>query len=211
MYTLYRARYSRSLMVEMVLAEGDIPYRTVELDMRAGDHRKPEFLAVNPAGWIPALVTPDGEALYETPAINLWLAERHGLTQLVPAIDDARRGAFLSALFNVTGEVEPAMKRIFYPGRYAPAPEQIHEARALAWDALAERIAPIERRLADSGPFFLGDRFSLADLTLAYWMPYVAREGVLGDYPAVAGALEQTRARPALAPGFAQLDGWLAR
>ena len=209
MYTLFTATYSRSLMVEMVLAEGAIAYQTHPLDMVAGDHRAEGYRKVNPAGWIPALQTPGGEVLYETPAINLWLCETHGL-DLVPALRDPGRGAFLSAFFNVTGEVEPAFKRVFFPHRYSPTPEQIDDIRARAWKAVRERLAPIDARLAAGGPFFLGDRFTLADLTLAYWMPYVEHRDRLEDFPAVQRLLELARARPALTERFALLDQWIA-
>lgn len=210
MYTLYAATYSRSLMVEMVLAEGGIAYKTHDLDMAGREHRGEAYRAINPAGWIPALRTPAGEVLYETPAINLWLCETHGL-DLVPRPGDDDRGRFLSALFNVTGEVEPAFKRVFFPHRFSPTPEQVEDIRAQAWQAVRDRLAPIDARLAADGPFFLGDRFTLADLTLAYWMPYVEHRDRIGDFPAVVRALDLARARPALAERFALLDRWITR
>ena len=210
MYTLYAAPYSRSLMVEMVLAEGGIDYQTHDLDMVGREHQGEAYRAINPAGWIPALRTPAGEVLYETPAINLWLCETHGL-DLAPPPGDAGRGRFLSALFNVTGEIEPAFKRIFFPHRYAPVPDQVEAVRAGAWQAVRARLAPIDQRLAAEGPFFLGQRFTLADLTLAYWMPYVEHRDRIEDFPAVARALALTRARPALSEPFALLDRWITR
>lgn len=210
MYTLFTAKYSRSLMVEMVLAEGGIDYTTAPLDMVAGQHREAAYRAVNPAGWIPALQTPSGDVLYETPAINLWLCETHGL-DLVPMPGDPGRGPFLSALFNVTGEIEPAFKRVFYPQRIAPRPDLIDETRLMAWQDVRDRLAPIEQRLAASGPFFLGNRFTLADLTLAYWMAYVQHRDRIDDFPAVAAALDLTRARPALTENFQLLDAWINR
>ena len=208
MYTLFTAQFSRSLMVEMILAEGGIAYQTSNLDMVAGEHRQDAYRAVNPAGWIPALRAPDGRVLYETPAINLWLCETHGL-ELVPAAGDPDRGAFLSAFFNVTGEVEPAFKRVFFPHRYAITPDQTDGARALAWKHVRQRLTPIDQRLAEGGPFFLRDRFTLADLTLAYWMPYVEHRDRLEDFPAIERSLHLTRARPALKDKFELLSRWI--
>ena len=199
-YTLYGARYSRSQLVEMVLAEGQLAYTKIEHDLRGGEHRSAAYLATNPLGWFPALATPDGEILAETPAINMWLAERHGLTQLVPAVDDPDRGRFLTAFHNVLGEVEPALKRIFYPARYAPRPDDAEAARELAWTALEERLAIIDPLL---DPFFLGPRFTLADLTLAYWMVYTDKRRDLGKFPNVANAYRLTCARPRTAALFA--------
>ena len=152
MYILYGGGFTRALIVEMVLAEGGIPYELRNVDIVAHEHRKPEYLAINPFGWVPALITPEGRTLYETPAINLYLAERHELTHLAPALDDPERGLFLSGLFSVTGDLEPILKRSFYPHRYVMREEDTAamEERALA-EAL-ERLRVMEGRLRDNGP-----------------------------------------------------------
>lgn len=208
-YVLYGGDPTRSMMVEMVLAEGGIAYELRPIDIRAGAHRTPEFLAINPFGWVPVLVTPEGETIAETPAINLWLCERHGLG-LVPLPGDPGRGRFLTAFHNVTGEIEPTLKRIFFAHRYALEPAQTEATRDLAWTMLAQRLKPIDQWLAGEGPYFLGERFTLADLTLTYWMPHVAHRGLLGEFPAVARAFDLVRARPALADAFARYAARLA-
>lgn len=186
----------------MVLAEGGIAYTKRDFTLRAGDHRSPEFMAANPYGWIPALIDADGEAMGETPAINLWLAETHGLTDLVPAADDPDRRRFLTAFHNVLGEIEPAMKRMFYPARYAPTPDLTDAARELSWQAIEERLSLIDPILAEGGPYFLGNRYSLADLTLAYWNVYTLKRRNLAAYPAVAKAFDLVRIRPKIADLF---------
>ncbi len=198
------------MMTEMVLAEGSIAYELREIDMVKGEHRTAEFLAINPFGWIPALVTPDGETIAEMPAINLWLCEQHGL-DLVPPPGDPARGAFLSTFHNVVGEIEPTLKRIFFAHRYALSKNEIEPTRELAKTMLLDRIKPLEQWLAASGPYFLGERFSLADLTYLYWMAYVENWGDLGGSPATTKALSMTRARPALAPIFERHDAWIKR
>lgn len=115
MYRLYSGKYTRGILVEMVMTEGEIEFERMEIDILRGEEKKPEYLAINPAGWVPALVCPDGGVLTETPAINLYLGERHRITSLVPAVDDPDRGPFLSALFYITDEIEPALKRYWYP------------------------------------------------------------------------------------------------
>jgi glutathione S-transferase len=213
-YILHGGGSSRSMLVEMVLAEAGAPYELREVDIRSGANRSPEFLAINPYGWVPALTTPDGETIAETPAINLWLCERHGL-DLVPPPGDRDRGAFLAAFFNATGEVEPTLKRVFYAHRYAtgpdPAPDDVARTRDLAWEMLADRLEAVERRLARTGPFFLGPRFSLADLTLAYWLGYAEHHPTWPRFPRLAALLDAARARPAPAPMFARQAEWARR
>ena len=71
----------------------------------------------------------------------------------------------------------------------------VHET---AWEMLMDRLGRIDVRLAADGPYFLGERYSLADLTLAYWMPTVEAHGRLQEVPAVERAYRTIRDRPAL-------------
>ena len=94
MYTLYGGKYTRALMVEMLMVEAGIPYDLVEIDIVNNAHRSAEFLALNPAGFIPALEIQKGSVIHETHAINLFLIDCHGLEQLGPQVADPLRGAF---------------------------------------------------------------------------------------------------------------------
>ena len=89
MYIVYGGRFTRTICVQMVLEEGGIPYELRELDILRDEHRSAQFLAINPAGYIPAMITPEGQALHETAAIMLYLADRHGLRDLAPGVRKA--------------------------------------------------------------------------------------------------------------------------
>ena len=204
-YILYGGTFTRALMVEMVLAEGGIDYELRNVDIVNDEHRSAAFLAINPAGWVPALMTPEGETLYETPAINLYLAERHGLSQLAPRTDEPARGPFLSGLFYLTDELEPALKRYFYPHRFVPRPEDAPAMKAQSLDALRDRLGVIEARLAAAGPYHLGDRFSLVDLTMVYWATTIDLAATLDPYPAVRRCMALVADRPKLRAKFAAL------
>ncbi|MEM7058956.1 MAG: glutathione S-transferase family protein [Pseudomonadota bacterium] len=214
-YRLYGASGSRHMLTEMVLAEGGLDYEVELLDIKAGDHRKPAFLSINPMGWIPALATPKDEIWFETPAIGMMLAERHGI-DLFPGPADKDRARFLACLFNVTGEVEPAMKRAFYPQRYAVRPDQTDAIWNMAWRDVKDRLALIDTALQD-GPFFLGQRYSLADLTLAYWVAYLDQKNGLADIPTVMRLYQAVKARPLITELFAhhvetiETGAWAAR
>ena len=198
------------MMTEMVFAEGGIPYELREIDILKGEHRAPDFLAINPFGWVPALKTLEGDMITELPAINLWLCERHGLS-LLPEPKTADRARFLSVFHNIIGEVEPTLKRVFFAHRYVLAKDQAAAMRDHARTMLLERIKPLEHMLATDGPYFLGARFSLADLTFFYWMPYLDDWGDLAGFPACIKALEHARARPALKPIFGRQADWIER
>lgn len=210
MYVLYGGPFTRALIVEMVLAEGDIPYELRAVDIVKLEHRAPAFLAVNPAGRVPVLVTPEGETLYETPAINLYLAERHSLAHLVPRADEPERGSFLSGLFYLAGELEPALKRYFFPQRYVLRPEDAPAMRHKSLGDALEHLEVIELRLQETGPHHLGARFSLVDLTLAFWAACLEPAGRLDAFPAVQRCAQLVADRPKLRAKFAELKSDIA-
>lgn len=207
-YRLYGGRFTRAAIVEMVLAEGEIPYELVAVDIGAGEHRGSAYRAVSPTGLVPTLVTPEGQHLYETPAIGLYLAERHGLDWVAPPAGDNARGPFLSALFFLAGELEPELKRFFYPQRYAPRAEDGARVREQALGRVHRIFAAIEARLAAAGPFHLGPRPSLADLTLAFWVDSLAPAERPPACPAVHACRDLVAARPKLQPIFAAMAAW---
>ncbi len=211
MYILYGGPLTRALITEMVMVEGDIAYELRPVDILNNEHRSPEFLKVNPAGWVPALITPEGERLFETPAINLYLAERHELTHLAPVVGDADRGRFLSGFFALADELEPAIKRVFYPHRFVVRPEDTPAMKQMALDTVHQSLHVFEARLAENGPFVLGARFSLIDLSLAFWIGSLGGAGLLQVGPAIREAVLQVRARPKLSAQFARLDDMYAK
>ena len=209
MYILYGGKFTRTLMVEMVLAEIGVSYELREVNTFQREHRSEEFLKVNPAGWVPALITPDGDQLYETQAINLYLAERHGAEHLAPGTRDPLRGRFLSALFYLSGELEPAIKRFFFPHRYSDGEAHAAFVRQRAQEACRGCFEVIEGRLVSDGPYHLGERFSLLDIVLAHWVRTLDEEDLFRDLSALAQNVDLVMARPKLKPAFAKLDLWM--
>lgn len=77
MLKLYGGERSRASIVQWYLEELNVPYEFVLLDMQAGEHRQPEFLAVNPIGKVPA-IQDDDFTLWESGAVLLYIAEKYG-------------------------------------------------------------------------------------------------------------------------------------
>jgi glutathione S-transferase len=116
MYILQAVPDFASFPVHIVLEELGVPYRINLLDVDAGDLDKPEHRAINPFGKIPALMTPDGP-MFETAAIMLWLADRHG--RLAPAPDAPDRAAFLSWYFFTSYSLHTGMMDLVHAHRVA--------------------------------------------------------------------------------------------
>ena len=199
MYVLYGGDFTRASLVQWVLEEGGIPYDLRKIDIVKGEHRAPEFLAVNPAGLVPVLITPEGEALYEAAALMVYLADRHQLTDLAPAVTDPRRGLFLSSVFWIASDIKAEMKRFHFPHRYALRIEDTFAVQDMSRELVLSRLAIMNTRLAKNGPYVLGDRFSLADFYLSFCIAYLDREAACKQFPEVARLYRLVRSRPVAA------------
>lgn len=204
MYTLYHQDGTRSGAALLVLEEGSLDYDLRHVDITACAHRSESFLAVNPRGLIPTLVTDTGERVSETAAIMMYLADRHRLTELAPLPDEPGRGVLHDWLFYHVGEVQEAGKRAAYANRYSTNAADIPRVRAKAKEELVRRWRIVDQHLADNGPYHLGQRFSLVDLYLlitAAWLHGgLEPELHLENLPAVQRCYELVAARPKCAP-----------
>ncbi|MHA6262666.1 glutathione S-transferase family protein [Arenibacterium sp. CAU 1754] len=125
LYTIHYAPDNASLIVRLTLEEMRLPYRTVLVDRAQQAQKSAPFLALNPNGLIPVLETADG-ALFETGAILLWLADRHGA--MAPPSDAPARGDFLKWLFFLSNTLHPELRMTFYPHQYAGSKTDAQQA-----------------------------------------------------------------------------------
>ncbi len=200
MYILYGGDFTRATLVQWVLEEGKIEYELRKIDIQNGEHRSAEFLAINPAGLVPVLITPDGDALYEVAALMLYLADRHQLTELAPPSTDRDWGLFLSTVFHIAADIQAEMKRFHFPHRFSLRTEDNAGIQDLAKSLILSRLKVMNNRLAKRGPYVLGTRFSLADFYLCFWIAYLDREAARVQFPAIAKLYDLVRSRPSARP-----------
>jgi glutathione S-transferase len=168
----------------------------VRMSTRDGDQRKPEYLAINPKGRVPALVTDRG-VLTETPAILSYIPETHPSACLLPqdAWERAQAHAFNSYLCS-TVHVAHAHKHRGY--RWADAPEALADMTRKVPENEVACFQLIEETMLE-GPWVLGEAYSVCDpylFTLAGWL---AEDGVdIRQFPKVAEHSELVRERPAV-------------
>jgi glutathione S-transferase len=172
----YMTPGSCSTGIHILLEELELFFEAHLINLLAGDHYKPEYLAINPRGSVPALVKDDGTALTSFQSIALWLAEHHPKRMLMPT-QEAERARVLSVLdYAVTVIHGEGFTRIFVSGQYAADPaekrEVTREGRALVERGFA--------RLVDMlGPAtYVSERFSVADAALFYVEFWADREGI---------------------------------
>lgn len=203
MLKLFYAPGSCSLASHIALEEAGAKYEIVAMDTKAGDQRKPEYLALNPKGRVPALVTDRG-VLTETPAILAYVAQTFPDARLAP-LDDAfafaRAQAFNSYLCS-TVHVAHAHKHRGY--RWADDPAALAEMTRKVPQVEAACFQLIEDEML-AGPWVLGEAYSVCDgylFTLAGWLE---GDGIdIARFPKVAAHSERVRARPAVRKVLAQ-------
>ncbi|MFO7309399.1 MAG: glutathione S-transferase family protein [Pseudomonadota bacterium] len=191
--TFYYNPRSRAVIVHWMLEEVGAPYRIVTLDMEKGEHKAPDFLAINPMGKLPAIVH-HGVVVTETPAIIAYLADAFPAAGLAPAPGEPARGAYYRWLFFGAGCYEPAALEVVL-GR-APL-EGRHRAMA-GWGCHADVLATLKAALAP-GAFLLGDRFTAADLYIGSELVWGMMMNVPGlkDEPVFDAYVARLRERPA--------------
>jgi glutathione S-transferase len=163
MYTLYWSPGSASMAPHGVLEELGQPFELRRIDLSAP--REPDYLKLNPAGKVPTLGLGGGQAIYESAAICLFLADRHAEAGLAPAVADPQRAPFLQWLMFMTNTLQATYGCYFYPDKVTTDPTGGAGVAAKAKRDVAEHWARLDSALA-GGPYLLGQRFSVADIFL---------------------------------------------
>jgi glutathione S-transferase len=182
--------------VRLALEQLGLPYRWVEVDSASGETRTPEFLAMNPNGKVPTLQLEDGSFLPESNAILNYLAEG---SRLLPA-GRLERARVLQWMFFEQYSHEPYVAVARAILRYQPpdSPRRAELPRLLERGAHAFSV--MEQHL-ERGPFFVGARYSIADIALYAYTHCAADGGFdLSAYPAVGGWLERVKSQPRHVP-----------
>ena len=165
----------RGFRVVWLLEEMGIPYRLRPVDLLAGVEKDTEFLAINPAGFIPAIQ--DGEVtMVESIAIMEYLMARYGPTQLAPEPHDPTFPAYQQFLH--LGEAGLAASIYFVAGarNFGPEPKRLDWTASQAQEVFDSRLGLVTRQLARS-PYLAGERFTAADISVTYALELAQRAG----------------------------------
>jgi GST-like protein len=187
--------------VHIMLEECGLAYRTIPVDIGAGDQFKPEFLAISPNNKIPAIVDPDGPdgkpiSLFESGAILLYLAGKTG--KLLP---ESTRGKYevLQWLMFQMGSVGPMLGQAHRFRVYAP--EKIPYAVDRYTNEARRLYAVMNGRLAQSR-YIGGKDYSIADIAIYPWLRSWKNQGIdWNDFPHLKGWFDEIAKRPAVMRG----------
>jgi glutathione S-transferase len=202
MLKLYYSVGSCALASHIALEEAGADYQAVRISLRDGDQLKPGFLAINPRGRVPALVTAQG-VLTENVAILAYVAQSHPEARLAPAdpFGFARAQAF-NAYMSSTVHVAYAHRRRGY--RWADDKACLAHLHDQAPERFAGTIQAIEDHMLQ-GPYVLGADFSICDaylFTLSGWLEEIGVDRA--RFPRVLEHRERVRDRSAVGKVLAE-------
>jgi glutathione S-transferase len=171
MFKLYFAPGTCALASHIALAEAGAPYTTVKLDFKANQQNSPEYLAINPKGRVPTLVTDRG-VLTETPAMLAFIAQSFPQAKLAP-LDDPFEFAKVQA-FNsyLCSTVHVAHAHKMRGARWATEETTFADMKRMVPKTVGACFALIERDML-RGPWVMGEQYTVCDpylYTLAGWL-----------------------------------------
>ena len=165
----------RGFRVVWLLEEMGLPYRLRPVDLLAGVESDADFLAINPAGFIPAIQ--DGDVtMVESIAIMEYLMARYGPTPLAPDPHDPAFPAYQQFLH--LGEAGLAASAYFVGGarNFAPEAERDNWSARQALGVLMSRLGLVTRQL-ERTPYLAGDTFTAADISAHFGLELAQRFG----------------------------------
>ena len=198
MIRLYTAQTPNGRKASIALEELGVEYEVQRVDLQSGEQLRPEFLRLNPNHKIPVL-DDDGLVIWESGAILLHLAEKHG--KLLPQDPAGRIHAIQYAFFQ-TGGMGPNLGRLGAQLR-KPQEERNREMVEIFGDEVSRLLEVIDRILEDDRPYLAGE-YSIGDIMHYPWMKPVLdlKMPPLLDKPRVVAWMERIGERPAVQRGM---------
>jgi len=171
----------------MLLEELGADYDLHLLDLRAGDTRKPDYLAINPMGKVPA-IRHQGTLVTEQIAVFMYLGDLYAEVGLAPQMGDPLRGSYLRWLAFYAGCFEPALLDKALK-REAPSP-------TMAGYGDYDTVMKVLIDQLGAGPWFLGERFTVADVLWGNALSWTVSFKIVPEDPTIMRYLERFNARP---------------
>ena len=197
MLRLYYSKGSCALASHIALEEAGADFEAVRIDTATGDTRRPEFLALNPKGRVPALVTDRG-LLTENTAILAFIAQSYPQAKLAP-LDDPFAFAQAQA-FNgyIASTVHVAHAHRFRGYRWADEQSSFDDMRRKIPETMAACMQLIEEEML-TGPWVLGEAYSICDPYLFTIEGWLEGDGVdITRFPKLAAHYARMLERPAV-------------
>ncbi|AYQ42592.1 glutathione S-transferase [Burkholderia aenigmatica] len=190
---LYGFAGTRSQRALWGLKELDADFEFISVNLLQGEHKRPEFLRLNPAGKVPVLV--DGDLVIpESAAIVLYLADKYPEKALLPVDPALRAEAYRWVMFAVT-ELEQPLWRITRHSFIYPPEKRSPADIELAREDFRTMAAILDKHL-EGREFIVGDSLTVADCVTAYLIDWAGECNLIESFPQLRAYLERLYARP---------------
>lgn len=190
---LYEFAPTRSIRARWTLQELEIPFESVPIKLLEGDGQRPEYLAINPTGKVPALV--DGDfVLTESVAIAVYLAEKNPQKGLLPT-DLKQRSQLNRWMLFVVTELEQPLWRIARNSFLYPEAQRQPADIEIAKGEFRTMAAVLEKHMRGR-EFLVGDRVSVGDFIAAYTLDWGNEVGLLDECPTLLVYMKRMYDRP---------------
>ncbi|EIL90773.1 glutathione S-transferase family protein [Rhodanobacter spathiphylli] len=185
--TFFHSTQSRSTGTRALLEELGADYELHLLDLKTGQQRQPEYLAINPMGKVPAILH-GGALVTEQPAVFIYLADLYAEAGLAPPIGDPLRGPYLRWL-------------VFYGSCFEPAVTDKSLQREPAststcgygdYDTMLKTVVD----QLEKGPYLLGERFSAADVLWGTALNWTTMFKLVPELPVIRAYIDRVLAQP---------------
>jgi GSH-dependent disulfide-bond oxidoreductase len=198
MIQLYTWSTPNGRKVSIMLEEVSVPYRVTPVDITKDEQFDPQFLAISPNNKIPAIVDEEtGQALFESGAILLYLAEKTGL--LLPR-DPEKRWPVIQWLMWQMGGQGPMLGQAHHFLQFNPGKSEYAEQR---YAGEARRLYGVLNKQLAKTQHAAGDELSIADIAIWPWVSrYQFQKIDLHDYPHVLDWYLRLAERPAFQKGY---------
>ena len=199
--TLIGSPYSRTVRTLWMVKELGIPYENIEVKPGPDGSRTAEHLKINPNGHVP-VINDDGLILWESLAINLYLARKHG-GPLAPA-NIAEEGQMLQWTLWAVWELEPHAFTVSAHARTLPEGQRDPAILARSQATVEAALAVLNGELAKGGGHLVSNRFTVADLNVTaclYFLRFTLE--IMDKFPAVRAFYDACKARPHAKAAFA--------
>jgi glutathione S-transferase len=184
-----------------MLEEVGAPHEVVRLALMKGEHKTPEFQAINPYGGVPALV--DGDLkLSESSAIVMHLADKFPEMKLAPPLGSDARAEYYRWMVLVPATLDPVLEAITMHTRLLPEGKRVPAIAEEAQKKVGGILRNIEAAVGDR-KYIVGDTFTAADVMLGSAMGWLGFLGMLDAYPKLAAYNKGLTERPAYQRAYA--------
>lgn len=186
----YHAPNTRSSGTFILLEELGVPYEMRVINMKAGEQRRADYLAVNPMGKVPAIVH-NGALVTEQGAVFLYLADEFAEKGLAPQIGDPLRGPYLRWMVYYGSCFEPALADRAL--KREPGPPSM-----LGYGDYDTMLNTLVGQLG-KGPYLLGERFTAVDILWGTALTWTVMFKIVPELPVIMDYIKRVGARPSLA------------